>query len=320
MNCRSKRGDIGHLVKSNGRLVKAGGKAETRRRQAAALRQQHVMQQEMPGQSQSAGDLGCYRQPSSATKTPAISGAYRGTAGRPRAIRRGPSAARHRRGRSVAPVTAQRSRSRPKPSAGKQAAFPTDIMRCPAIARIDARQAMPQTRQRHRHAARVRAGCADMSAAAAARPASRSGSSIKRAAWARTNSQASIPKCSVSRPRQTRGDLVAGLQDRAQSWRLTASHQAQMTPVLAGQQFDDQRALAVAASSHNKARVSPLHRTKNIPSQPTERLPTPALLARGGGRGSASEGEGGAATPITLCNRGRARRSARDPRPSSRAP
>jgi hypothetical protein len=40
---------------------------------------------------------------------------------------------------------------------------------------------------------------------------------------------------------------------------LTTAHQASVPPVLARQQFDDDPAFAMAANSHNKPNVTPLH-------------------------------------------------------------
>ena len=56
-----------------------------------------------------------------------------------------------------------------------------------------------------------------------------------------------------------RSDQVARLQHRPPPRRLPAADQTEMAAVLAGQELDDQPALAVPASGHDKARVSPLH-------------------------------------------------------------
>ncbi len=150
-------------------------------------------------------------------------------------------------------------------------------------------------------------------------------------------------------PAPHRGDLVARLQHRALPRRLPAPRQAQMPPVLARQQLDDQRALAVPAQRYDKPRVSPLHQRRTnvsngsaglISSFPRKQesragrlLPwTPPVQARAcpwpeqGGRLSAIAFAGvtnfdwraAIKSAITRRSRGRLRRSVRGPRPSSR--
>ncbi len=56
-----------------------------------------------------------------------------------------------------------------------------------------------------------------------------------------------------------RRNLVAGLQYRPQLRRLPAANQAGMPPVLFGQQFDDRRVFAMAASRQDERPIVPFH-------------------------------------------------------------
>src|SRR5207237_1161821 len=62
-----------------------------------------------------------------------------------------------------------------------------------------------------------------------------------------------------------RGDAVSGLQYRAPARRLPAAHKPGMTAVLARQQLDDQRALAVPPRTQHKPLVTPFHDQSVVP-------------------------------------------------------
>ena len=162
----------------------------------------------------------------------------------------------------------------------QQAALPFDITRRPVRRRIERFEQQPRTPQRHRYAARARAAGPATSAAAAARPASRSGSSIKRAAWARTNSQATEPRCSERRPRQTAATRFPAATPPA----ISATARRAPAPDGArarGSAIRRSRALAMPAQRHDKPGISPLHQWSNMKKS---RLRRPAAASfRGAG-------------------------------------
>ena len=86
-----------------------------------------------------------------------------------------------------------------------------------------------------------------------------------------------------------RGDLVAGLQQRAPARRLPAAHQPGVPPALACQQLDDQRAFAVAPGRKHEAGVTPFHQTSR--REPPDPLAgNRPLRHRGRGRGEGARG------------------------------
>ena len=150
--------------------VRAGGRprpcgAKTRRSRKNPVRRSASSTSPRSG---AAGRLGAEERAATAV-------AARDRARPPRPRRHGRNWARHRRARDVAPVTAQRARSRPKSELGEERQLPNDVGGRPAAIGVERRRGATPAPRRSADAARARAAPHSASAAAAARQASRAG-------------------------------------------------------------------------------------------------------------------------------------------------
>jgi len=244
---------------SHSRLPHALGQPGSCRREGAALRREHVMRQEMSSQGHAEDELSLVGRCIAPKKLRQLQQLIViGQTGSPRHCT--PRARRHvsEVGRGSRYHAAAEIET--KSQDAKQILLPPHILRRPVDRRI---KGFDQLCER----------CEDIPMRLALRQ--------RRSNQRRRRSETGKPARIVEKPRgmsphqlaaddaemlvqasaPSRSDLVARLKHRPRLGGLPASHQAGMPSVIARQELDDQRALAVAASRQDESCILPLHQT-----------------------------------------------------------